>query len=86
MNTKRLKKTNSLVVGIALTFFTLPALAGKVDQVKASVKSTCNKDLPESDLMDAVLKAYDCTAGTEVKVADCKIKCLKENSGSVVGK
>lgn len=59
---------------------------GKIDQVKVAVKSACNKDLGDTEIMESVIKAFDCTSGTDVTVTGCKIKCLKENSGSVVGK
>ncbi|MGZ3691486.1 MAG: hypothetical protein ACXVAX_08280 [Pseudobdellovibrio sp.] len=75
-----------IYIAILSTILGAPAYAGKVDTVKKAVKDSCNKELPDSDLMEAIVKAYDCTAGTSVKVADCKISCLKENGGFVVGK
>lgn len=71
---------------ISTSLFCSFASAGKVDQVKKAVKVACNKDLQDSELMDAVLKAFDCVPGTDVKIADCKLKCLKEGDGNVVGK
>ncbi len=85
-------KVRKLFVGKYFIVFCLvlsvcsPAFSGKIDQVKEAVKNTCQKELPDADVMDAVLKAFDCTAGTQVKLAICPIKCLKENSGNVVGK
>lgn len=75
-----------IVVTLGFLTFASSAHAGKVDQVKDAVKSSCQKELSTAEVMDAVLKAFDCTPGTDVKVADCQIKCQKENNGSVVGK
>lgn len=61
------------------------AFAGKVDDVKKAVKEKCNADLADADTVDAVLKAYDCNPGADVKVGSCTIKCLKGGGGNVVG-
>ena len=72
------------LVGLALIIGTT-AQAGKVDQVKQAVKNTCQKDIPDGEVMDAVLKSFDCSSGADVKLQVCTIKCLKD-SGNVVGK
>ncbi|PWU12254.1 MAG: hypothetical protein C5B49_16620 [Bdellovibrio sp.] len=71
-----------------LPFLASTARAGKVDQVREAVKNSCQKrELKENEILEAVLKAFDCTPGTEVQVVvECKIKCLRENAGNVVGK
>jgi hypothetical protein len=69
--------------GVALV--SMPAQAGKVDEVKKIIKEKCSKDLSDSEVTDAVVKAYDCTPDSDVSVAGCTIKCLKGGSGSVVG-
>lgn len=63
-----------------------PAQAGKLDQVKKVVREACRKEIPDEELMEAVLAAFDCTPGTDVKVAECKIRCQKQGDGKVVGK
>ena len=84
----KLKKFSlSLTATIALMLILIAPLAhaGKVDEVKKAVKDKCGKDLPEGDVLSAVLKAYDCSAGSDVTLADCTIKCLKDAGGNVVG-
>lgn len=71
-----------IVVGLVLS---IPALAGKVDQTKLSVKDKCHKDIPEDQLLEAVVKAFDCQPQQEVTIADCTIKCLKASNGNVIG-
>jgi hypothetical protein len=58
---------------------------GKVDAVKEAVKKQCGKELDPADVMSTVMKVFDCSPNSEVKVGDCTIKCLKGNSGNVVG-
>ena len=61
------------------------AFAGKVDDVKKAIKEKCSKDVPSGELLDAVVKAFDCQPDQEVTVAGCAIKCLKGSAGKVVG-
>lgn len=85
-------RESTLMFKLALLFIAVAIFkpsevqAGKVDQVKQAVLSSCNKTLGDGEVMDAVIKAFDCTAGSDVSVGGCSIKCLKENSGNVVGK
>jgi hypothetical protein len=78
-----------LGLGLAITGVVLllpsPVLAGKVDDVKKAIKEKCGKDVPSTELLDAVVKAYDCQPEQDVSVADCTIKCLKGSAGKVVG-
>jgi hypothetical protein len=69
-------------------FLVLPgqANAGKVDNVKNAVKEACNRDVPAESVLSAVVRAYDCEPGHDVTIAGCKIKCLKNADGNVVGK
>jgi hypothetical protein len=78
----------SLTIVLALGFTLLPlpqAHAGKVANVKQAVKEKCSKDIPIDILLDSVVRAYDCQPNQEVTIASCKIKCLKGDSGNVVG-
>lgn len=83
MTTKRYFMT----AAIALTtiMMSAPAYAGKVDDVKKAVKDKCGTDIAAAQVLESVIKAYDCNEGTDVKIGDCSIKCLKANSGNVVG-
>jgi hypothetical protein len=66
--------------------FPLPqAHAGKVASVKQAVKEKCSKEIPIDILLASVVRAYDCQPNQEVTIASCKIKCLKGDSGNVVG-
>jgi hypothetical protein len=60
------------------------AMAGKVEDVKKMVKNTCNIVLKEEDVMDVVVKVYDCNPDSKVRVGDCVLKCMKP-SGAIVG-
>ncbi len=76
----------NLMMVLALTLIALPSFAGKVETVKETVKKACSKDLDDKAALDAVKKAFlSCTPGSEVEIDGCKIKCLKENAGAVVG-
>lgn len=80
-----MKRTLALVVlGIGLVL-AAPAQASKVEEVKRAVKDKCTADIPQKELLDAVVKAYDCQPKSDVTIAGCTIKCLKGDSGNVVG-
>jgi hypothetical protein len=79
----------SLTIVIALGLTVLPspqAHAGKVAAVKQAVKDKCNREIPVDLLLASVVRAYDCQPDEEITVASCKIKCLKGDSGNVVGR
>lgn len=73
-----------VIAGLGLVFAP-PAHATKVEDVKRAVKNKCSVDIPQKELLDAVLKAYDCEAKSDVVISGCSIKCLKGDSGNVVG-
>lgn len=70
----------------ALLAFPHPAEAGKVDEVKKAVRTKCQTEIPVETLLTAVVRAYDCEPDQNVTIAGCKIKCLKNGDGKVVGK
>jgi hypothetical protein len=74
------------IVLLALLAISSEAFAGKVDKVKKAVRDQCNKEIPIETLVTAVIRAYECAPDREVTIAGCKIKCLKDDDGSVVGK
>jgi hypothetical protein len=77
----------TIVIALGLTIFPFPqAHAGKVATVKQAVKDKCNKEIPIDILLASVVRAYDCQTNEEVTIASCKIKCLKGDSGNVVGR
>lgn len=62
------------------------AFAGKVEDVQAEVKKSCSKDIPKEDALRLVKNLFlSCVPGDKVDVDGCKVTCLKENSGAVVG-
>lgn len=77
------------LVGASLVaaFLCQPAFAGKIEDVKTEVKKICSKDVDDKEALGLVKKAFlTCTPGQDVDVAgDCRIKCLKQNTGAVVG-
>jgi len=75
------------LVVIGLLIGAAPAAnAGKVDDVKAALKSQCSKDVADSDALRMVKELYmNCTPDTKVDIDGCKVTCLKANAGAVVG-
>jgi hypothetical protein len=75
-----------VVVAVAISFAGNFAFAGKVEDVMAEVKKSCSKDIPKEDALRLVKNLYlACVPGDKVDVDGCKVSCLKENSGAVVG-
>ena len=77
------------LVGILTLLIALPFGAnagGRVEAVRTAVENQCRTKIPEENLLDAVIQAFDCTPETEITIQNCKIKCLKESRGTVVGK
>ena len=73
---------------VAMTFSIAPfAHAGKVEDVQKAVKGECSKDVDSSAALRMVKALFlDCVPGSKVDVADaCKMSCLKQNAGAVVG-
>lgn len=62
------------------------AHAGKVEDVQAAVKSACSKDVGSADALRLVKDLFlNCTPGSKVDIEGCQVKCLKDNTGAVVG-
>jgi hypothetical protein len=73
-----------IILGTVMTLAP-PAHASKVEEVKRAVKDKCTTEIPQKELLDAVVKAYDCQPKSDVIISGCSIKCLKGDSGNVVG-
>lgn len=68
-------------------FFGSSAHAGKVEDVQAAMKKSCSKDVPTDEALRLVKNLYlTCDSGSKVDVDGCKVDCLKESGGAVVGK
>lgn len=78
------KITCVLIVASLLSPF---AHAGKVEDVQKAVKAECSKDVDNSAALRMVKSLFlDCVPGSKVDVPDaCKMTCLKQNAGAVVG-
>ena len=62
------------------------AFAGKVESVQEAVKKACSKDIPSDAALKLVKNLFlSCVPGDKVDVDGCKVACLKENSGAVMG-
>lgn len=62
------------------------AFAGKVEDVQAEVKKSCGKDVEKDQALRLVKNLFlSCVPGDKVDVEGCKVNCLKENAGAVVG-
>jgi hypothetical protein len=74
----------SLLMTAALS--SVPAYAGKVESVQEAIKKSCSKDVPSDEALRLVKSLFSsCVPGSKVEVDGCKVDCLKENSGAVVG-
>lgn len=59
---------------------------GKVEAVQTAVKKACSKDMPNDEALRQVKNLFlSCVPGDKVDVDGCKVPCLKENAGAVVG-
>lgn len=62
-------------------------LAGKLESVQKVVKEQCQRDLSAHEALKKIRDLYlTCVPGTKVSVDDCKINCLRENSGVIMGR
>lgn len=69
-----------------LLLFSGVANAGKVEDVQSAVKAACSKDLPSADALRLVKDLFlNCMPGSNVDVEGCQVKCLKDNTGAVLG-
>lgn len=81
-----MKKTIMVMAALPIMLAGQMAFAGKVEDVQAEVKKACGKDLPKEDALRMVKNLFlSCVPGDKVDVDGCKVSCLKENSGAVVG-
>jgi hypothetical protein len=83
-------RLDRLLIQIFCVFFaTLPCFgqSGKLEAVQSTVKEKCNLTLSQSESLKLVKSLFlVCVPGTVVDVsASCHIKCLKENSGVILG-
>ena len=63
-----------------------PAFAGKADDIAAAAKNNCGKSVNKSQALKLIKKVFlTCKSGSQVDIGGCQIKCLKENTGAVVG-
>jgi hypothetical protein len=64
-----------------------PVSAGKIDDIVAAVKAECKKDLTKEEAVRAMKSVFvTCTPGGMVDLdGSCRIKCLKQSGGGVLG-
>jgi len=82
-----MKKMVLMMATLSIIFSALSAHAGKVEDVQAAVKKSCAKDVPGDEALRLVKNLFlSCVPGSKVELdGGCKVDCLKENSGAVVG-
>lgn len=62
------------------------AIAGKLENVQKVVKEQCHLEIPADEALKKVRDLYlTCVPGTKVSFDECKINCLRENAGVVMG-
>lgn len=68
--------------------FSGPAYAGKVETIQDTIQNSCNVKLSYEAALGLLRPLYlTCVPGTKVTVLDkCQVKCLKANSGAVIGR
>lgn len=64
------------------------ASAGKVESIQEVVSQECKKRISYEEALSLIRPMYlTCVPGTKVKVyGKCQVKCLKANSGAVIGR
>lgn len=79
--------------GVCFTFILLISFShvaftqGKVDSVKLAMKKNCNKDVQNEEALRLVRTLYlSCIPGENIEVEGCKVTCLKENVGTILGR
>ena len=79
-----------LVLGIALAVVlgSLPAKASKVESVQDLLMTSCKKKVSYEQALALIRPLYlTCVPGTKVTVGEkCQVKCLKANSGALIGR
>jgi len=82
-----MRKLILLMASLSIVFLALSAHAGKVEDVQAAVKKSCGKDVDSGEALRLVKNLFlSCVPGAKVELdGGCKVDCLKENSGAVVG-
>jgi len=74
------------LVALAVVALASPAFAGKADDIASSAKSNCGKEVTKAQALKLIKKVFlTCKSGSQVDIGGCQIKCLKENTGAVVG-
>lgn len=73
---------------IALFAWNFPAEAGKVESVQEILKKECSQSVTYDEALALIRALYlSCIPGTHVIVREkCKVRCLKPNSGAVIGR
>ncbi|MGE9744917.1 hypothetical protein AB1A81_02290 [Bdellovibrio bacteriovorus] len=74
-----------------MTFMVLgptSAYAGKVESIQEVIEKKCRKKISYEEALSLIRPLYlTCVPGTKVTVYDsCQVKCLKPNSGAVIGR
>ncbi|CAE78475.1 hypothetical protein predicted by Glimmer/Critica [Bdellovibrio bacteriovorus HD100] len=76
---------------VVMTFMVLgptSAYAGKVESIQEVIEKKCRKKISYEEALSLIRPLYlTCVPGTKVTVYDsCQVKCLKPNSGAVIGR
>lgn len=82
-----MKKLIIMALPLWMALTSQNALAGKVEDVQAAVKKSCSKDVASDEALRMVKNLYlSCTPGSTVELdGGCKVPCLKDNAGAVIG-
>ena len=82
-----MKRRLQVLLVCCLGMLAMPASAGKIEDIIAAVKRDCGRDMTKEEAVRAVKSVYvACTPGGMVDLdGGCRIKCLKQSGGGVLG-
>jgi hypothetical protein len=82
-----MKRRLQILLICCLGLLASPASAGKLEDIIAAVKKECGKELTREEALRAMKSVFViCTPGELVDLdGGCRIKCLKQSDGRVLG-
>jgi hypothetical protein len=81
-------RPRKILLACILVVVALPASAGRIEDIIASVKAECRKDITSEEAVRHVKTVYvSCIPGGTADLGDgCQIKCKRQSGGGVLGR
>ena len=71
----------------AILFCSSVAHADKIDSIQKAMRDECHQKVNSQKALTLIRPLYlTCVPGTKVQVGTCDVKCLKHNSGVILGR